>query len=262
MQCVPANATTTGRAVRCDATRLLGGQAQIIQSALDYALPEPTWFTSNKSAVGKLVSAMQEQPRPLQHLINAGKKPAGRYIYLNLGARGVGDSTTEHMSRGKFGVPASVWTQHAFDADRRMAKGWRLRRPDVHFHHAAIWVRDETLHFGYRKSASHIVDAGAGWKPDKRVSETVEVPAIDFAGWLVRNVKLEDYVVIKMDIERAEYAVLPRLLATGAACLIDELYLECHTGDSGDIGKGRTYADCIGLLTALRGVGTASHLWF
>ena len=40
------------------------------------------------------------------------------------------------------------------------------------------------------------------------------------------------------------------------------IYLECHTGDSGDIGKGRTYADCIGLLTALRGVGTASHLWF
>ena len=61
------------------------------------------------------------------------------------------------------------------------------------------------------------------------MKQTVEVPAIDFAAWLTKNVKLEDYVVVKMDIEHAEYAVLPRMLATGAACLVDELYLECHS---------------------------------
>ena len=81
----------------------------------------------------------------------------------------------------------------------------------------------------YRKSASHIVEEGAGWRADSKVKETVEVPAIDFAAWLTKNVKLEDYVVVKMDIEHAEYAVLPRMLATGAACLVDELYLECHS---------------------------------
>ena len=255
-QCVPASATATGHGVRCDATRLLNGHARDIQSALDWPLPHPADFVLNKSAIATLVFAMREKPRPLQHLLNAGKKPTGRFFYLNLGCRGVGDSTTEHMTRGKFGLPASAWTQHAFDADVRMAKGWKEQRPDVHFHHAAIWVRDETLHFGYRKSASHIVEDGAGWKPDSKVKETVQVPAIDFAGWLMRNVKLEDYVVVKMDIESAEYAVLPRMLATGAACLVDELYLECHFDNKNPQDTKRE--QCVALLAALRGVGVAA----
>lgn len=152
VQCVPANATKARRAVRCDATRLLLAEStHAMNATLDSPLPHPLWFTSNKSAVGNLVFAMRKEPRPLQFLIDAGKRPAGKFYYLNLGARGVGDATTEHMARGKFGVPASTWTQHAFDADGRMGKAWKEKRPDVHFHHNAIWVRDETLHFGYAR---------------------------------------------------------------------------------------------------------------
>lgn len=62
--------------------------------------------------------------------------------------------------------------------------------------------------------------------------------------------------------EGSEFVVLPALVSSGAACLIDELYLECHTGDSGDIGKGRSYDDCVTMLAAMRGMGVASHLWF
>ena len=260
MQCVPANATTSGHSVRCDATRLLGGHAHDIRSALEYPLPEPLWLSpTNKAALADHVAKMRTEPRPLQHLIAAGKSPTGRYLYLNLGARGVGDSTTNHMAHGQFGVPPERWTQHAFDADGRMQRSWRQDRPDVHFHHAAIWVRDENLTFGYRKSASHIVDGVAGgvWKKDTKVKETVTVPAVDFAMWLMRNVKLEDYVVVEMDIEHAEYAVLPRmLLVTGAACLVDELYLECHV--DGKRGTDPKAVQCVSLLSALRGVGVAA----
>lgn len=55
---------------------------------------------------------------------------------------------------------------------------------------------------------------------------------------------------VRRDIEGAEYAVLPRLLATGAACLIDELYLECHF----NMESNRPEL-CISLLGAMRGVG-------
>lgn len=86
--------------------------------------------------------------------------------------------------------------------------------------------------------------------------------AVDLADFLKRRAAADDFVLIKMDIEGAEYVVVPHLIATGAACLIDEVYLECHTGDSGDIAKGRTYEDCITMLVALRGMGVAAHLWF
>ena len=53
--------------------------------------------------------------------------------------------------------------------------------------------------------------------------------------------------------------LLPTFLA---ACLIDEMYLECHPGDGvGDIGKGRTYEECITMMVALRGMGVAAHVW-
>ena len=112
-----------------------------------------------------------------------------------------------------------------------------------------------------------MVEGAAGvsgiFRRDRKVKSEQSVHAIDFGQWLLTHTRHEDFVLVKMDIEGAEFVVLPSLLASGAACLIDELYLECHTNDNnGDIAKGRSYADCIALLAAMRGVGTVSHLWF
>ena len=77
--------------------------------------------------------------------------------------------------------------------------------------------------------------------------------------WLAKHVQRRDFVVLKMDIEGAEFAVLPALLASGSACLIDELYLECHVRDA---VKGRKTGDCIALLRAFTAEGALSHIWF
>jgi hypothetical protein len=42
------------------------------------------------------------------------------------------------------------------------------------------------------------------------------VTAIDFVGFLQSRVRAEDYVVVKMDIEGAEFRVVPHMIATGA----------------------------------------------
>lgn len=46
--------------------------------------------------------------------------------------------------------------------------------------------------------------------------------------WIFDNLKEDDFVVMKMDIEGAEFVVIPSLIESGAACLIDEVFLECH----------------------------------
>ncbi len=55
------------------------------------------------------------------------------------------------------------------------------------------------------------------------------VPCIDFSAWLSR---LNKHVVLKVDIEGAEYELLERLLDTGADQYVDELLIEWHSGDA------------------------------
>jgi FkbM family methyltransferase len=65
---------------------------------------------------------------------------------------------------------------------------------------------------------------------------TYEVPAIDFSRWLKEMVARhteadgsKPFVVVKMDIEGAEYAVLEELVHYGTVALISELMVEFHT---------------------------------
>ncbi|WP_432066572.1 FkbM family methyltransferase [Streptomyces sp. C10-9-1] len=59
-------------------------------------------------------------------------------------------------------------------------------------------------------------------------SSPVAVPAVDFSTWLRRTATPEDHVVVKMDIESAEYPVLRKLLADGTIELVSVLYVEWH----------------------------------
>ena len=116
--------------------------------------------------------------------------------------------TALHVCVAEFAGLRMLWCQ--FDADVRMASGWARKRPDVEFHRNAIWIEDKTLVFGYRKSASHIVSAGAGFNPDSKVKERVTVPGLDFAKWLFGNVKLDDCKPLRACVTRSD-GVLCRL---------------------------------------------------
>ena len=75
----------------------------------------------------------------------------------------------------------------------------------------------------------------------------------------------DDFVVVKMDIEGAEYDVVPHLLREKVADLIDELFLEVHTETNTcckpphDAGRHRS--DAMRLLHSLRDAGVYAHEW-
>jgi FkbM family methyltransferase len=85
-----------------------------------------------------------------------------------------------------------------------------------------------------RAEATTIV---AGFHEDQFIQETLyEVPAIDFSRWVKEMVARhteengsKPFVVLKMDIEGAEYAVLEELVRDGTMKLISELLVEFHT---------------------------------
>merc|ERR1712232_1433254 len=51
---------------------------------------------------------------------------------------------------------------------------------------------------------------------------------IDFSKWLLEHVNPDDYAMCKLDIEGAEFKLVPRMLATGALCLCDRMSIEWH----------------------------------
>ncbi|XP_006814122.2 uncharacterized protein LOC100375808 [Saccoglossus kowalevskii] len=54
------------------------------------------------------------------------------------------------------------------------------------------------------------------------------IPAMDLSSWIQKNTRIEDYVVLKMDVEGAEYGILKKMMDDGTFRWIDKLYGEYH----------------------------------
>ncbi|TPX32851.1 hypothetical protein SmJEL517_g04108 [Synchytrium microbalum] len=72
--------------------------------------------------------------------------------------------------------------------------------------------------------------------------KVVNVTAMDVGVWLKKTFGPQDYVLVKMDIEKAEYDVLPRFLEVGAGSVIDVLLVEYHPYDTSN-GQHQIAAD-------------------
>lgn len=84
---------------------------------------------------------------------------------------------------------------------------------------------------GFRKGSMAHLAAGAGSS-----TATFDVQIVDVTSWLARNFHVDDYVLVKLDVEGAEHEIVERLEARGALGLIDVMAIECH-GWSGNYSK-------------------------
>jgi FkbM family methyltransferase len=94
------------------------------------------------------------------------------------------------------------------------------------FHSDAVWIEDGTIDFYDKGGLSstlykHKIDnAGQGTRTTSS--------CIDFSKFIKDNFKLSDYIIVKMDIEGAEYKVIEKMLEKGTFEYIDEFYIEFH----------------------------------
>jgi len=117
------------------------------------------------------------------------------------------------------------------------------RRPNIlGLNFSAVSDHDGTASFHIAGQKRGILRAEAtSILPDFHEEEFIqerpyEVPAIDFSRWLkevvARHTEADGskpFVVVKMDIEGAEYAVLEQLVHDGTITLVSELMVEFHT---------------------------------
>jgi FkbM family methyltransferase len=72
------------------------------------------------------------------------------------------------------------------------------------------------------------VDNRKPWRHPSPKATIKQLPCIDFSKYLMKNFSNKDYIIVKLDIEGAEYDVMQSLIETKAISLINELYVEYH----------------------------------
>lgn len=102
---------------------------------------------------------------------------------------------------------------------------------DINFLDRAVWIEDGDIDFFVdrtheKASGSTILKEKESGKLDKE--RPLKCKSIDFSKWLKSNFKKEDYIILKMDIEGAEYKVLEKMIEDGSIGLIDKAYIEFH----------------------------------
>jgi FkbM family methyltransferase len=124
----------------------------------------------------------------------------------------------------------------------------RRRHPatPIHFFNKAVWVQDGTIDFylatewgpNYRGGSTvltgHLKNAA---KVD--YSQPLAVECVDFSRWIMRNFTERDHLVVKMDIEGAEYPVLEKMVAEGTIDYVSELIVEFHWQMNENLGQER-----------------------
>ncbi|MQM15036.1 hypothetical protein Taro_047973 [Colocasia esculenta] len=200
-----------------------------------------------------------------------------RYVYVDVGARSYGSSIGSWF-RKQYPKQNKTFDVYAIEADRTFHAEYARKKGVLLLPYAA-WVRNETLSFEINEDPDKKVQVkGRGMgriQPAGSaggLSEAKDVDKIqgfDFADWLKSTVSATDFVVIKMDVEGTEFDLIPRLFETGAICLIDELFLECHYNRWQRCCPGKrspkyqnTYGQCLELFTSLRESGVLVHQWW
>jgi FkbM family methyltransferase len=199
-----------------------------------------------------------------------------RYVYIDVGARSYGSSIGSWF-RKQYPKQNRTFEVYAIEADKAFHEEYRMKKKVSLLPYAA-WVRNETLLFevNHDPGKSDVDDKGRGMGRIRHLSggggngsEVNEIVGFDFAEWLKNTVSEKDFVVMKMDVEGTEFDLIPRLFETGAICLIDEIFLECHYNRWQRCCPGerspkyeKTYDQCLELFASLRQSGVLVHQWW
>jgi FkbM family methyltransferase len=124
---------------------------------------------------------------------------------------------------------ASEFEIHSFECHPKMYEQLKKKESDQVRTYCKALNNSEGVQTFYLS----VTDFGSTLNSTKttgKISEknTVQVETVDISKFISCNFIPEDFIVLKLDIEGAEYPVLSKLLETGVIKYIDVLYGEWH----------------------------------
>lgn len=133
-------------------------------------------------------------------------------VFIDCGAYD-GDSIEEFRNWRKVSFPDKQdWIIHAFEPNPKFDNNLKKKSDDNTFiHKQAVWIENTELEFAVDQSETPLGSTLMSGK--KNIWDTmpkIKVEAIDFSNWIKRFE--DDFVVVKMDIEGAEFKVLEKMI--------------------------------------------------
>lgn len=153
-----------------------------------------------------------------------------RYIYFDLGAYN-GDTIKYFLRKRNLIQPPSEFEIHAFEPNPAfkdilrdtltvMHKDWSLDA-------RAIWTDNKDRQFAVDNTETPMGSTlMAGKTAIWDTMPHIKVPCLDFSDYL-KSFK-GNYIIVKMDIEGAEFPVLEKMLADGTINYVTQLWCEFH----------------------------------
>lgn len=127
---------------------------------------------------------------------------------------------------------------YGFEPIKEYANEARKRNPNAEIIEKAVWIKNEKRVFYKGKSQGSTLFKS---KTTDEVGERgeVEVDCIDFSEWLNKNFKKTDKVIVRMNMEGAEYPVLEKMLREKTIHLPERIMCEWHVKKIDEISTER-----------------------
>ena len=117
---------------------------------------------------------------------------------------------------------------HSFECNPYLAEVYKKRFPGLNIHNKGASTYDGKAKFylGDELGSSLRTDKTTG---NINYNKPIIIEVVDISKFITENFNKDDYIILKMDIEGAEYDILPKMLNKGLFDgYIDELYGEWH----------------------------------
>ena len=149
-----------------------------------------------------------------------------RKIFLDCGANR-GQSII--AAKKQFGSDTEIYSFEAVSVlYNKLVDKWN-NDPKVHLYNNIVWDKEDIVKIYISTEWS---DASTLYleKSDRKIDKNIynEIKSIDLSDFIKTNFDPNDYIILKLDIEGAEYDVLYHLIQTGVLSYVNELWGEWH----------------------------------
>lgn len=156
-----------------------------------------------------------------------------RKIFIDGGAN---TGISVQLFRQKY-PQAESFEIHSFECNPKLLSKFKQSIKEVTLHEKALSTKDGVANFyiGNSLSSTLRTDKTSG---GIQYSRPIQVATVDLANFIKSNFSKEDYIILKLDVEGAEYDIIPHLLKEDIfSGWVDELFGEWHPGKLTEVSK-------------------------